>query len=189
MRATGFIGMLMCAGLFLYPGAPGAEEMVQLSGNHPTGIVGEPTGQIAPDRMLKMTVTLKVRDPDALNRLLSEQQEPTSPNFHKWLTPQEFSAQFGTDPAQSKAVRDWLAAQGFELRAENIDQRSITFSGRAALAERVFRTKFVTYAGGDSYANATDPYIPAKFAGAIGAIGGLDNVSRAVPAATHRESN
>ncbi len=50
--------------------------MVQLSGNHPTGIVGEPTGEIAPDRTLKMTITLKVRDPEALNRLLSEAAGP-----------------------------------------------------------------------------------------------------------------
>ncbi len=75
-------------GLLAYGlGAPGAEEMVQLSGNHPTGIVGEPTGEIAPDRMLKMTVTLKLRDPEALNRLLSEQQEPGSPNFQKMANP------------------------------------------------------------------------------------------------------
>ncbi len=57
--------------------------------------------------------------------------------------------------------------------------------GRANQAERVFRTKIVTYAGGDSYANATDPYIPAQFAGVIGAISGLDNVMRSVPLSTH----
>jgi subtilase family serine protease len=165
-------------------GAQGAEEMVQLSGNHPTGIVGEPTGDIAPDRTLKMTITLKVRDPEALNRLLSEQQDPASPNFHKWLTPQEFNARFGPDPAQFKAVHDWLVANEFEIVAENLDQRTITFTGRASQAQRVFRTKIVTYAG-DSYANVTDPHIPAQFANVIGAIGGLGNVLRSVPLAPH----
>ncbi len=93
--------------------------MVQLSGNHPA-IVGEPTGEIAPDRMLKMTVTLKLRNSEALNRLMSEQQEPGSPNFQKWLTPQEFSERFGPDPAQFKAVDDWLIANEFKIVAENL---------------------------------------------------------------------
>ncbi len=159
--------------------------MVQLKGNHPTGIVGAPTGEIAPDRMLKMTITLKLRDAEALNRLMSEQQDPASPNFHKWLTPQEFSARFGPDSAQFRAVHDWLVANEFKIVAENIDQRSITFTGRASQAERVFRTRIVTYAGGESYANTTDPYIPAQFVGVIGAISGLDNVMRSMPLSTH----
>jgi subtilase family serine protease len=184
MRIAAFVGLLLCIGVLIGFGAPGAEEMVQLSGNHPIGIVGEPTGDIAPERTLKMTITLKLSDPDALNRLLSEQQDPASPNFHRWLTPQQFNAQFGPDPVQFKAVHDWLAANEFEIVAENLEQRSITFTGGASQAERVFRTKIVTYAG-DSYANVTDPYIPAQFANVIGAIGGLDNMMRTVPLSSH----
>lgn len=185
MRTAAFIGMLICVGLLSCFGTPGAEGMVQLKGNHTTAIVGAPTGEIAPDRMLKMTITLKLRDAEELNRLMSEQQDPASPNFQKWLTPQEFSARFGPDPAQFKAVHDWLVANEFRIVAENIAQRSITFTGRASQAERVFRTRIVTYAGGESYANATDPYIPAQFAGLIGAISGLDNVMRSIPLSTH----
>ena len=172
--------VLTCAWLLALMGISIAEEMVQLAGNRPAGIMGEPTGQIAPDRMLTMTITLKVRDPEGLNRLLAEQQDPNSPNYHRWLTPQEFSARFGPDPVQFKAVRDWLIRQEFEIVSSNPDQRSITFKGRADQAERVFNTKIMTYSG-TSYANVSDPWIPARFAGAIGAIGGLNNMMHAVP--------
>jgi subtilase family serine protease len=154
--------------------------MVKLTGNHPAGLAGEPAGRIDPQRMLTMTVTLKLRDPEALNRQISEQQNPSSPSYHQWLTPQEFSARFGPDPAQFKAVKDWLAGQGFEITSSSLEQRSIAFRGSAGLAEQVFHTEIVTYAG-DSYANATDPSIPARFANVIGAISGLDNLMRTVP--------
>jgi subtilase family serine protease len=177
------LSVLICLLLLTCTDAPDAQDMVKLTGNHPTDIAGKPTGSIDPERMLTMMITPKVRDPEALNRLLSEQQNPSSPNYHRWLTPQEFSAHFGPDPAQFKAVRDWLVAQGFEVVSSSVEHRSITFRGSAGQAERVFRTKIVTYAG-DSYANVTDPSIPARFAGVIGAISGLDNVTRAVPAST-----
>lgn len=130
--------------------------------------------------MLTMTITMKVRDTERVNRLLAEQQDPNSPNYHRWITPQEFSARFGPDPVQFKAVRDWLIRQEFEIVSSNPDQRSITFKGRADQAERVFNTKIMTYSG-TSYANLSDPWIPARFAGAIGAIGGLHNMMHAVP--------
>jgi subtilase family serine protease len=177
------LSLLVWMMLLTCAGAPDAQDMVKLIGNHPTGIAGQPTGSIAPEPMLTMMITLKVRDPEALNRLLSEQQNPSSPDYQRWLTPQEFSTRFGPDPAQFKAVRDWLVAQGFEVTSSSVENRSITFRGSAGQAERIFRTKIVTYAG-DSYANVTDPSIPAQFAGVIGAIGGLDNVVHAVPAST-----
>src|SRR5947199_5819036 len=31
----------------------------------------------------------------ALSELLSEQRDPSSPNYHKWLTPEEFAGRFG----------------------------------------------------------------------------------------------
>src|SRR5436305_14847944 len=32
----------------------------------------------------------------ALAQLLRKQQDPASPNFHKWLTPEQFGARFGS---------------------------------------------------------------------------------------------
>src|SRR5271168_1938403 len=75
-RTLLYLGLLVltCAWLLASMGISLAEEMVQIAGNHPAGILGAPTGQIAPDRMLTMTITLKIRDPEGLNRLLAEQQ-------------------------------------------------------------------------------------------------------------------
>ncbi len=159
-----------------------AQQMIKLTGNH-REISGSPVGMIAPDRMLTMMVVLKARNPQELNSLIAQQQNPSAPNYHRWLTPQEFSQRFGPDQKQIDAVRDWLSAQGFEIVSSSPQNLSITFKGCAGLAEKVFRTGIAAYPGG-VYANLTDPSIPARFAGTIAAISGLDNTIRAVPAGT-----
>ncbi len=165
----------------IFVAAGHANQTVKLIGNHPA-ITAEPAGPIAPDRVLTMTMTFKTSNPEELHRLLSEQQDPSSPNYHRWLTPEEFSRRFAPDPKQVEAVRDWLVSQGFEIVSSAPRQRSIVFNGRAGLAEQVFKTRILTYPG-NVYANVRDPSVPARFAGIIGAIGGLDNTVRAVPAA------
>jgi subtilase family serine protease len=180
VRKSGVAVALGCLGALLWFAAACAHQTVKLTGNHPQ-IAAQPAGPIAPGRILTMAVVFKTRNPAELSQFLSEQQDPSSPNYHRWLTPQEFARRFGPDPDQVKAVRDWLAARGFEIVSWSPQQRSITFKGSADLAERVFKTRIVTYAGG-AYANVDDPSIPARFAGIIAAISGLDNTARAVPA-------
>jgi subtilase family serine protease len=114
--------------------------------------------------------------------LLAEQQDPKSPNYHKWLTPDEFSQRFGPDPAEARAVSDWLTSVGFNVTSVDLKSRSIKFTGSVADAERVFTTTISKFGDGSSYANTTDPQIPSQFVGIIGAIDGLDNMRRAIPA-------
>ncbi len=178
--AAGRAGIILACLVVLVSAMAEAQNTVKLSGNHPTTIPGKPAGPIDPRRTLSMSVTLGLRDAQGLQRLLSEQQDPGSPNYRRWLTPQEFASHFGPDPAQFNAVRDWLVEQGFEIESASLQRRSIQFKGSAELAERVFETRIESYGGG-AYANLTDPSIPARFAGVIAAISGLDNIAHAVP--------
>ena len=34
----------------------------------------------------------------ALDKLLADQQDPASPNYHKWLTPEQYADRFGLEP-------------------------------------------------------------------------------------------
>src|SRR5690242_16109309 len=44
----------------------------------------------------------------ALDRLEQELQETSSPNYHRWLTPEEFGRRFGPTDADIDAVSGWL---------------------------------------------------------------------------------
>src|SRR6516164_5619643 len=49
----------------------------------------------------------------ALQALLAEQQDPASPNFHKWLTPEQFADRFGLTSNDVAQVTRWLESEGF----------------------------------------------------------------------------
>ena len=46
----------------------------------------------------------------ALDQLLIDQQNPSSPGYHQWLTPAQYAAQFGLSSADMAKVTAWLAA-------------------------------------------------------------------------------
>lgn len=49
----------------------------------------------------------------ALANLLAAQQDPNSPLFHKWLTPEQYGTPFGPADADVQTITVWLTANGF----------------------------------------------------------------------------
>ncbi|MGA9717097.1 MAG: Ig-like domain repeat protein [Acidobacteriaceae bacterium] len=102
----------------------------------------------------------------ALDRLIAEQKDPKSPNYRKWLTPEQFGAQFGVADADVQAVTSYLAAQGFAVGRVFKDKTAIEFSGTAGQVRSAFQTEIHSYAvnGHTFQANAAAPKIPAALA-------------------------
>src|SRR5689334_2179769 len=50
-----------------------------------------------------------------LDHLLTDLYDPASPQFHQWLTPEQFGERFGPAPADVDAVAQWLTIQGFRV--------------------------------------------------------------------------
>src|ERR1700720_2240091 len=48
----------------------------------------------------------------ALETLLAEQQDRSSPNYHKWLTPEQYADRFGMTPGDVAKVASWLQSKG-----------------------------------------------------------------------------
>lgn len=111
----------------------------------------------------------------ALAGLLASQQNPKSPLFHKWLTPEQFADRFGAAAADYQQTRDWLTAAGFTLSADSRSRRWITFKGTASQVEAAFKTSIHRYQvnGETHYANATDPSIPTALASLVQNLHGL----------------
>jgi subtilase family serine protease len=174
------IVLLACAPAFAQIAIPAGR--ISLKGNHPAlaNHLGS-TGEIDPQMPLSMRLTLAIKNRAALDQLVTDQQDPASPRYHQWLTSAEFDAEFGPSQEQADAVAAWLTSQGFQVTGSSIPLRSITFSGNSSQVEQAFQTSLKTFAGGRSYANLTDPVIPAQFAGLIARIDGLDNIHSSVP--------
>ncbi|HXW83560.1 MAG TPA: protease pro-enzyme activation domain-containing protein, partial [Candidatus Binataceae bacterium] len=166
--ALGAVAALLAAGI-----AAAQQQAVALADNHPleTAML---SAHAAPDRPLTLRITFALRDRAALSRLLADQQDPSSPRFHKWLTPAEFEARFGRAPAEQAAVRAWLERQG--MRIVRASPREVVVNTNVAQAEAAFATRIETSADETVFGNRTDPQLPAALAPLIGSIDGLDNL-------------
>ncbi len=126
-----------------------------------------------------ITITFRrTADQDAnLNALLAAQQDRTSPQFHAWLTPEQFAERFGLDQGRLNAVRVWLASNGFSIKAVARSRTSISFSGTAGQVESVFHAVLHRYLvnGESHFAPATDLQVPAALAKLVSGLHGLDD--------------
>ncbi len=80
-----------------------------------------------------------------LQALLKAQQTPGSPQFHQWLTPEQFAARFGVADADLEKVQGWLERQGFAVDSINRGRNAIHFSGRVNSVEQAFATEMHYY--------------------------------------------
>src|SRR6267378_710755 len=113
----------------------------------------------------------------ALRQLMEEQQSKNSPNYHAWLTPEQFGQQFGPADADVQAVTDWLTSHGFQNIKVAKGKTVVEFSGNAGQVRNAFGTKIRKYnvKGEEHFANASDPQIPAALAPVVRGIRSLHN--------------
>ena len=51
----------------------------------------------------------------AFDAFVASQYDPTSPNFHRWLHPEEVGEKFGPALADIATVSSWLASHGLSV--------------------------------------------------------------------------
>jgi len=125
--------------------------------------------------MLQMSPTASQQR--ALTQLLAQQQDRHSPNYHKWLTPEQWADRFGLSQNDIQKVNAWLKTQGFTVKYVARGRNWILFSGSAAQVEIAFGTEIHQFnLNGEMHvANATVPKIPAALAGIVTGIQGLND--------------
>ncbi|HMD71154.1 MAG TPA: protease pro-enzyme activation domain-containing protein [Bryobacteraceae bacterium] len=113
----------------------------------------------------------------ALEKLLADQQDASSPDYHKWLTPQQYADRFGASRSDMAKIADWLTSEGFTIDYQAQGRNWVLFHGTAQQVGKTFGTEIHMYRvdGETHYANATDPSIPAALEPLALAVMGLDD--------------
>jgi subtilase family serine protease len=121
-----------------------------------------PVDSHLPMKHLVLALQRSAEQEAALESLITQQSDPDSPNFHRWLTPQEFGQTYGPADADIAQITGWLQAQGFTIENVAAGRGSIEFSGTAGQVTNAFHTEIHNYLvnGVQHIANATDPEIP-----------------------------
>jgi subtilase family serine protease len=156
-------------------------KLVVLTGNtHPLARAkydqGPAPSSLAMDRMMLVLKTTSVQG-SALETLLAQQQDRSSANYHKWLTPQEFGEQFGASEADIQKITSWLQSHGFQVESVANGRNVIQFSGNAAQVQTAFHTAIHKYTinAQEHWANSSDPSIPAALTPAVAGVASLNN--------------
>ncbi|MGA6956195.1 MAG: protease pro-enzyme activation domain-containing protein, partial [Candidatus Acidiferrales bacterium] len=131
------------------------------------------------DRML-LVLKSSPQQVAALQTLLAEQADKSSPNYHKWLSPQQFGAQFGASEDDVQKVTAWLQSHGFQSIKVANGRNVIEFSGNAGQVQDAFHTAIHYYAvnGRQHFANSSDPAIPQALTPAVAGVVSLHNFGR-----------
>jgi Pro-kumamolisin, activation domain/Bacterial Ig-like domain (group 3) len=159
-------------------------QFVRLKGNvHPLARREFDQGSLPDSTPMSRMLLVLERSPEqeaALATLLGEQQVRDSPNYHNWLTPQQFGAQFGPADADIQTVTDWLIRQGFQGIRVAAGRTVIEFSGTAGQVRNAFHTEIHHYLvnGKTRQANSSDPQIPAALTPVVAGIVTLHNFPR-----------
>jgi subtilase family serine protease len=113
----------------------------------------------------------------AVDALLAAQQDRSSPNYHRWLTPDEFASLSGISQNDLTKIVAWLTSQGFQVGNIASSRTWISFSGTAQQVQAAFHARMHRYEvnGEAHYANATEPSVPSAFAEVVLGFRGLSD--------------
>src|SRR5580698_2373836 len=122
-----------------------SSKQVRLTGNtHPAANAANDRGIVADDFQMNHLLLHLKRSPEreaAAVKYIEELHDQKSPNFHKWLTPEQFAQHFGVAKEDVDAVTNWLKAQGFTVNGVQANGLMIDFSGTAAQVRAAYRTE------------------------------------------------
>jgi regulation of enolase protein 1 (concanavalin A-like superfamily) len=149
---------------------------VVLAGNvRPEASLANDRGAV-PDsfRMEHMLLQLK-RSPaqeQALQQFIDELHTKGSPNFHHWVTAQEFGDRFGLSQPDLNAITAWLQSHGFQVNGVYPSGTLIDFSGTAGQVRQAFQTEIhrLQVKGESHIANVSDPRVPAALAPVVAGV-------------------
>jgi subtilase family serine protease len=126
---------------------------------------------------IHVSVVLR-RDPEAeaaFEQLLANQQNPSSPLYHQWLTPQQVGRLFGPTQNDLAAVSSWLTSQGLKVDSIAPSGVMVEASGTMAMVGNAFHTSFGSFsvAGKSRLSTISEPSIPSALSPLIRSIHGL----------------
>jgi beta-lactam-binding protein with PASTA domain len=149
------------------------QQTVELPGNiRPEATAANDRGPIAATTVLRHMQLLLRRPPEteaALVHQIDQLHEPTSHNFHRWLTSGQLRERFGPAQADVQTVSAWLAAHGLIVNGVHASGMLIDFSGTAGQVRDTFSAEIhaLDVRGVAHIANMSNPRIPVALAGVV----------------------
>ncbi len=131
-------GVAVCA----FPAHAQSGERRVLPGHVPAAVEQfqlQATGRLPVTNQLRLAIGLPLRKQAALNELLQQLYDPRSANFHKFLTPEQFTEQFGPTEQDYQAVIQFAEGNGLTVAGTHPNRVVLDVEGGVADIERAFQ--------------------------------------------------
>ncbi|GAA2248941.1 MULTISPECIES: S53 family peptidase [Kitasatospora] len=136
-------------------------------------------GALTAAQQLAVSVNLKLRNTAALDRFLTAVSTPGDPLYGKYLTPDQFTAEYGPTQDDVDKVTRFLRAQGLTVTGVSANRQVVNVGGTADRIAAAFGTHESRYVDGAQhrtfYANDTPASVPSELAGVVAGVVGLDD--------------
>ena len=104
-----------------------------------------PNGRLPQNQLLQLDLVLPLRDPAGLKNFLSDVYNPSSPNYRRFVTPQEFTARFGPTQEQYDEVLRFAGANDLRVVGGSRDQMEVRIKGTVSAIEAALHVSLNTY--------------------------------------------
>src|SRR5579864_5744930 len=104
-----------------------------------------PNGRLPQNQSLQLDLVLPLRDTAGLKSFLADVYNPGSPNYRRFVTPQEFTARFGPTEAQYDEVLRFAEANDLRVVGGSRDQMEVRVKGTVGTIEAALHVSLNTY--------------------------------------------
>ena len=177
--------LMVSTGILVGSGMPATAGLQTLHGHVPTvtsHLVAK--GRLSAETNLSLAIGLPLRNQDALTNLIQQIYDPVSPKYHQYLSPEEFTAQFGPTEADYQKVIDYAQTNGLTVVGRHSNRMLVDVKGKSSTIEQTFNVKLYTYKhpteARDFFAPDTEPTVNADVP--VQHVSGLENYALPRPA-------
>ena len=134
-----------------------------------------------PEQKLRLALAVQRPHEAEEEQFLTDLQTKGSPNFHRFLTAEEWSARFGPSVEDEQKIVYWAQSQGLTVTNRFTNRLLVDVEAPAGVIEKAFGVTINNYQVGDEvdFSNDNDPLIPAHLSGIVHAVLGLNSIVRA----------
>jgi subtilase family serine protease len=102
-------------------------------------------GLMPQSQHMNLSIVLPLRNQAGLTSLLSGLYDPSSADYHKFLSAAQFNAQFAPTTEDYQAVVAYAQANGFTVGAAPANRRVVPISGTVAQVQKAFNVRMALY--------------------------------------------
>ena len=135
---------LMVLGLVM---TAAAAERQRLNGRHVPAAVASlaPAGDLPGSQRLNLAIGLPLRNQPELESLLQQLYDPASPNYRRYLTPEQFTERFGPTETDYQALMDFAKANGLTVTVTHPNRVVLDVAGASADIAKAFQVTMRVY--------------------------------------------